>query len=58
MSRIPVKSYGKKPRGFLQESETNSCENYTELIEKTFDLANWKQSELDVKMKRKTGSNL
>ena len=26
MSGIPVKNHRKKPRGFLKESETNSCE--------------------------------
>ena len=26
MSGIPVKNQGKKPQGFLQETETNLCE--------------------------------
>ena len=26
MSGIPIKNHGKKPQGFLEETETNSCE--------------------------------
>ena len=61
----PVKNHGKKPKGFLKEAKTNSCEityptSYMEINEKdSLPAGVCKQSEqLDVKTKTKSESSL
>ena len=54
---FPSKTMGKNHKDFLRNLK-QICVKLHGINWKIFRLASWKQSELDVKMKRKTGSSL